>query len=59
MMVGRMETLAPIGKGLGVEEGHGGPQTDKVPGDEVEEKLNELRGSMVVVTDTLRTNCRH
>ena len=53
MMVGRMETLVPMGKGLGVAEGHGGPKTDKVPGGEVEEKLNEFRDSMVVVTEIL------
>ena len=31
MMVGRMETLVPMGREFGVEEGHRGPQTDKVP----------------------------
>ena len=52
MMVGRMETLVPMGKGLGSEEGLDGPKTDSIPGGEVEERLNELRDSMVVVTDT-------
>ena len=36
MMVGRMETLVPMGKGLGVEEGPGGPKTDNVPVGEID-----------------------
>ena len=53
MMVGRMETLVPMGRELGVEEGHGDPRSDKVLGAEVEGKLNELRDNMVMVTDAL------
>ena len=43
-MVGRMEVPVPMG-----EE----PKADDLPGGELEERLNGLRDSMVVVTDTL------
>ena len=44
MVVGRMETLVP----MGVE-----PEAPDLRGEELEEKLNGLRDNMVVVTDTL------
>ena len=59
IMVGRMETLVPMGKGPRDEEGHGEPQGNNVAGEEFEEKLNGLRGSMVEVTDTWGTSCKH
>ena len=44
MMVGRSETLVP----MGVE-----PLATELRGEELEDKLNGLRDNMVVVTDTL------
>ena len=44
MMVGRMETLLP----MGVE-----PEAPELRGEELEDKLNGLRDNMVVVTDAL------
>ena len=49
MMVGQMETMVPMR-----EE----PKAEYLPGGELEDRLNGLRDSMVVVTDSLGTNCK-